>query len=217
MSPSRRLTARSWTGPAPRSSRRPSSPTSSCAGCTAARPRPSPGPCRSAGDCAEMRPPPPHRATTAHLRAAYPFLAEGGLGARGVYIGRDLFGGSFCHDPWELYGRGVVTGPNAVVLGQIGRGKSSFIKSYLWRSQVFGRQAWVIDPKGEYAVLAAACGTSPLRIGPGHGVRLNPLDPGPGAGQVAPGELVRRQAELLCSLAAASMGRPLAPGERTAA
>jgi len=125
-----------------------------------------------------MRPPPAHRVTTAHLQAAYPFLAEGGLGDRGVYIGRDLFGGSFCHDPWELYRRGLVTGPNMIVLGQIGRGKSSFIKTYLWRSQVFGRQAWVVDPKGEYGPVAEASGTRPLRIGPGLGVRLNPLDPG---------------------------------------
>ena len=40
------------------------------------------------------------------LQAAYPFVAERGLGGRGVYIGRDLYGGSFCYDPWELYGEG---------------------------------------------------------------------------------------------------------------
>jgi hypothetical protein len=153
-----------------------------------------------------------------------------------VYIGRDLFGGSFCHDPWELYRRGLVTGPNMIVLGQIGRGKSSFIKTYLWRSQVFGRQAWVVDPKGEYGPVAEASGTRPLRIGPGLGVRLNPLDPGSSvrgaaggdAGQVASAagttagraggnERGRRQGELLCSLAAASLGRALTPEERTSA
>ena len=50
---------------------------------------------------------PGHRATTAHIQAAYPFVAEGGLGGRGVYIGRDVYGGSFCYDPWELYGQGA--------------------------------------------------------------------------------------------------------------
>jgi hypothetical protein len=42
-------------------------------------------------------------------------------------------------------------------------------------------------------------------------VRLNPLDAGP-----QPGDLLRRQTELLVSLAAASLGRPLTPRERAA-
>lgn len=159
-----------------------------------------------------LRPPPAHRATTAHLQAAYPFLAEGGVGAHGTYIGRDLFGGSYCHDPWELYHQGVVTGPNMVVLGQIGRGKSSFIKTYLWRSRVFGRKAWVVDPKGEYGPLAEASGVRPLRVGPGLGVRLNPL-----GAAARSAEERRRQGELLCSIAAGSLGRTLGPEERTAA
>jgi hypothetical protein len=68
-----------------------------------------------------------HRVTTAHLQAAYPFISEGGLGSRGVYIGRDVFGGSFCYDPWELYGK-EITGPNMLVIGQIGYAKSSLVK-----------------------------------------------------------------------------------------
>ena len=44
------------------------------------------------------------------------------------------------YDPFALYRQGVVTNPNLVVVGQIGRGKSSFVKSYLWRQAVFGRQ-----------------------------------------------------------------------------
>jgi hypothetical protein len=37
----------------------------------------------------------------------------------------------------------------------------------------------VLDPKGEYGALAAASGATPLRLGPGLGLRLNPLDVGP--------------------------------------
>ena len=162
--------------------------------------------------------PPPHRATTAHLQAAYPFVAEAGLGSGGAYIGRDLLGGAFCYDPWDLYERGVITNPNMLVIGQIGRGKSSFVKSYLWRQQVFGRQAWVIDPKGEYGPLARACGSEPLRIVPGGMVRLNPLDAGPtSSGAGATPDVLRRQSQLLASLAEASLGRSLTPRERTAA
>jgi hypothetical protein len=163
-----------------------------------------------------VKPPPAHRATTAHLQAVYPFVAEGGLGDRGSYVGRDLFGGAFCFDPWELYARGVLTGPNMVVVGQIGRGKSTFVKTFLWRQLTFGRQAWIIDPKGEYGPLAAACGTVPLRIAPGGRLRLNPLDPGPGVD--AGGRVVlRRQSELLGALASAALGRKLSPSERAAA
>ena len=159
-----------------------------------------------------MRTPPAHRATTAHLQAVYPFVSEGGLGARGTYLGRDLLGGSFCFDPWELYARGVLTNPNMVVVGQIGRGKSTFVKSLVWRIQVFGRRAWIVDPKGEYSPLAQSCGTTALRIAPGGSVRLNPLDTPP-----APSlEMSRRRGELLCSLVASSLRRDLSPPERTA-
>ena len=61
----------------------------------------------------------------------------------------------------------LVTNPNMVVLGQIGRGKSTFVKTFLWRQLVFGRQAWVVDPKGEYQTLAAACGVRPCASGRG--------------------------------------------------
>lgn len=163
-----------------------------------------------------MRPPPAHRATTAHLQAAYPFVAEAGLGGRGVYVGRDLFGGSFCYDPWELYARGAITGPNAVVVGQIGRGKSTFVKVFLWRQQAFGRRAWVVDPKGEYTALARACGAVPLRLRPGGPVRLNPLDAAGGSADAGGRAEQRRRSELVCSLAAASLGRDLQPAERAA-
>jgi hypothetical protein len=88
---------------------------------------------------------PGHRTTTAHIQAAYPFVAEGGLGGRGAYIGRDIYGGSFCYDPWELYGR-ELTSPNAVVLGIVGRAKSSLVKSYVFRQAVFGRQLGPAQP-----------------------------------------------------------------------
>ena len=124
---------------------------------------------------------PAHQLTTRNLGAAYPLVAESGLGHRGVLIGYDLLGGSFVYDPFELYAQGVVSNPNMIVFGQIGRGKSGFVKTYLWRQAVFGRRAWVVDPKGEYGVLAEAWGTAPISLRPGGAVRLNPLDPGPGS------------------------------------
>jgi hypothetical protein len=70
-----------------------------------------------------------------------PFVAKGGLGHAGPYIGRDLFGGAFTFDPWELYAAGHLTNPNILVIGHVGEGKSSLVKTLLWRSSVFGRSA----------------------------------------------------------------------------
>jgi len=150
---------------------------------------------------------PGHRTTTAHIQAAYPFVAEGGLGGRGVYIGRDVYGGSFCYDPWELYGR-ELTSPNAVVVGIVGRAKSSLIKTYVFRQAVFGRQAWIVDAKGEYERLAEALGVQPIALSPGGSVRLNPLTPRGGP---------ERQLNLLYSVAAAALERSLSPEEKRAA
>lgn len=159
---------------------------------------------------------PAHVATTRHLCAAYPLVAEAGLGHRGVLIGRDVLGGSFVYDPFELYLAGVVTNPNMVVIGQIGRGKSSFVKSYLWRQAVFGRSAWVIDPKGEYGPLCEAWGVSPVALRPGGPVRLNPLDTGDASvDDPGDGPMVRRTA-LTASLAVSCLGRDLLPRERAA-
>jgi hypothetical protein len=161
---------------------------------------------------------PAHQVTTRNLGAAYPFIAEAGLGQRGVMIGDDLLGGSFVFDPFELYATGAVSNPNMVVFGQIGRGKSAFVKTFLWRQAVFGRRAWVVDPKGEYGDLAEGWGVRPVALRPGGTVRLNPLDPGPELDGDRRGSdpTGRRRMELLTSLASACLGRNLAPRERAA-
>lgn len=160
---------------------------------------------------------PAHRVSTAHLQAVYPFIAESGLGGRGVFIGQDLTGGgSFCYDPFELYKAGVLTDPNMILLGHIGRGKSSLVKTYIIRQQVFGRKAAVMDPKGEYQDLAAALGVTPLRLSPGGKIRLNPLDPGPAAKELDEDVTSARQETLLTSISEAALGRRLNPAEQTA-
>ena len=157
-----------------------------------------------------------HRATTAHLGALYPFVAEPPLRCAAPYIGRDLLGGSFRYDPFALYAEGAVTNPNMVVVGQIGRGKSAFVKSYLWRLALTGVQAWVIDPKGEYGELARTWGVRPVALRAGGPLRLNPLEGPRPAGGDRRAEQERRRAALLGSLAEACVGRPLAPRERAA-
>jgi hypothetical protein len=148
-----------------------------------------------------------HRATTATAQAIYPFAAEGGLGGRGVYIGRDLYGGSFCFDAFELYRQRVLSNPNVLVIGAVGSAKSSLIKTYLFRQAVFGRIPWITDPKGEYGPLAEALGVTPIRLAPGHGVTLNPLSPTGGR---------ESQLSLLLAVATAAVERSLTPEEQAA-
>ena len=159
---------------------------------------------------------PAHRVTTAHLQAAFPCIAGGSLGSRGPYIGRDLYGGAFCYDPRELYSGRQLTGPNAIVAGQIGRGKSAFVKTYVWRQLVFGRKAWMLDPKGENSRLCEAAGVEPVRIRPGGNVRLNPLDPKVGGGNRPPDQVAQEQLAVLQAIISAALQRTLTPEERAA-
>ena len=159
---------------------------------------------------------PEHAATTANAAAIYPFMAGGGLPRRGLYVGDDRFGGGFVFSPFELYRARVVSGPNAVVFGRLGRGKSSLVKTLLYRGVIFGIRGFVLDPKGEYRALAEALGLPVVYLRPDGEVRLNPLEPmGHGSGQPA-SRVELQQLELLEALAETSLGRGLASEERTA-
>jgi hypothetical protein len=164
---------------------------------------------------------PSHRATSDVLAGAYPFLAEAGLGSEGVYVGQDAWsGGGFCFDPWELYRQGVLTNPNCLLAGVVGKGKSFLAKSLASRSIAFGRRVYVPgDPKGEWSVVAEAVGGAAIRLGRGSSNRLNPLDSGPRPANIS-GEdwaaLVQsRRRVLLGSLAQAALGRALHAVEHT--
>src|SRR4051794_41611783 len=64
------------------------------------------------------------QASTAHVQSAYPAVAEAGLGARGIYIGRDQHGGSFVYDPWVLSTAGLLPDPNVIWTGHPAWAKS---------------------------------------------------------------------------------------------
>ncbi|WP_235544076.1 type IV secretory system conjugative DNA transfer family protein [Phycicoccus sp. Soil803] len=165
---------------------------------------------------------PAHRATSDVVAGAYPFLAEAGLGSEGLYIGQDAWsGGGFCFDPWVLYGTGVLTNPNCVLAGVVGKGKSFLAKSIATRSIALGRRVYVPgDPKGEWTAVAAAVGGASIQLGGGTRRRLNPLDPGPRNSQASDEEwrheATLRRRVLLGSLAESALGRPLQAVEHTA-
>jgi hypothetical protein len=165
---------------------------------------------------------PAHRATSAVLAHAYPFLAEGGLGSDGVYVGTDVFsGGAFTHDPWVLYQRGLITNPNALIAGVVGTGKSALAKSLAARGIALGRRVYVpSDAKGEWSPVARAVGGTAIELGHGLTTRLNPLDAGPRPAALDnPGwrrMVWTRRRTLVSRLAESMLARPLAPTEHTA-
>ena len=165
---------------------------------------------------------PSHRATTRNLQAVYPFMVDSALGSRGVYVGRQAGSdASFTFDPWELYGGGVITNPNILLAGVIGRGKSALAKSLALRMTAFGVRVYVPgDPKGEWGPVARALGAEPIVLGRGLPARVNPLDPGPRPAGMAADEWQRevlaRRTTLLSSLAETALDRRLTPVERNA-
>ena len=174
----------------------------------------------------------PHRATSDVVAGAYPFLAESGLGSRGILIGQDAWSGAgFIYDPWVLYQSGVLTNPNCLLAGVVGRGKSALAKSIATRSIAFGRKCYVPgDPKGEWSAVSRSVGGQVIALGEGTSARLNPLDEGPRTGFLttldgtelvvtneAWTDMVRqRRRELLRSLTEAALGRAMVPVESTA-
>ncbi|GAA1558506.1 MULTISPECIES: ATP-binding protein [Brevibacterium] len=165
---------------------------------------------------------PRHQDTSAMLAGAYPFLAEGGLGSQGVFIGQDLYsGGSFVYDPWVLYANGIITAPNVVVAGIVGSGKSSLAKSLYTRSLGFGRRVYIPgDPKGEHTAVAEAVGGRAIKLGHGLSTRLNPLDegyrPAGMSDQQWTATVISRRRDLIGALTETVLARPMSPLEHTA-
>ncbi|MDP9092400.1 MAG: ATP-binding protein [Actinomycetota bacterium] len=165
----------------------------------------------------------PHRATSDVFGAAYPFLAEEGLGSEGILIGQDVWtGSSFCFDPWSLYGSGVLTNPNCVLAGVVGMGKSTLAKAMATRSIAFGRNVYVPgDPKGEWTAVSKAVGGQAIELGGCLPTRLNPLEEGLPAGTSADTQRHRlavasRRKDLLKAIAETALGRDLYAVEATA-
>ena len=165
---------------------------------------------------------PPHRGTSEVLAGAYPFLAEGGLGSDGTFIGQDAWsGGGFCFDPWVLYQNGTITNPNCLLAGVVGRGKSMLAKAMATRSIATGRKVYVPgDPKGEWSVVARAVGGIAIQLGGGSTNRLNPLDGGPRPAAITSHAwaalVATRRRGLLGSLVESALGRPMTAMEHTA-
>jgi len=121
-------------------------------------------------------------------------------GTRGVVTGRDVLSKTpIAHDPVTAYNAQprLISSPNVVVMGDVGSGKSSFVKTAcVVRPLIMEyRRAVVFDKKdrageGEYSELAREFGAEPIRFtDDGNGTRLNLLDPMISRGTGATGQL----------------------------
>ncbi len=160
---------------------------------------------------------PLQRMTTAQCSALYPFQAEAGLGPRGVLVGTTWpSGAGWFYDPFALYADGQLDNPNMMIFGEPGSGKSAAVKCLIARHVGLlgrggvGRQAFVVDPKKEYAALAEALGLTRLELRPGGGHAVNPLGRPPGSAETPAATLVRRSrlvTALLSSVAGHALSR----------
>ena len=164
-----------------------------------------------------------HRATTRHMCSLYPFQATSSLGCEGVYLGYDYTCESgFFFDPFAAYSKGLISCPNVLIIGLVGSGKSTVVKIFLLRTLgLLGsgrsnrpRYAAILDPKGEYELVARTLGLEHISLVPGGSERLNPLDVGHG---LAVDEANRRRASMITALVAAMQDRKLSPVEESAA
>lgn len=119
---------------------------------------------------------PPLVTTSAQLCSVYPFVTDPGLPVDGPLVGMEVYSRSaFTFSLHELYRAKAISAPNMVVTGEIGTAKSSLLKCLAFRGVPFGTRFYITDVKGEYEALAALAGITPVRLGPGLGVTMNPL------------------------------------------
>jgi hypothetical protein len=163
---------------------------------------------RFAGRILREHGPEPFEISTATAEAIFPFqTASATRPLPGLAIGPSPTGGTFTFDPWTRYQAGELTNPNVLILGDVGSGKSALAKTLVWRGLEFGRGAHIIDPKGEYAVLADAVGVDPICLRPGGGTILNPLDPGDAGRHLPPTDLFHRNVATVRALVEATLVR----------
>ena len=161
------------------------------------------------------------RHVSATLAGAYPFLAEGGLGSAGVFVGQDLYSGGLRLRPVGAVPARRDHRPERGLGGHRRGGQSALAKSLYTRSTPFRRRVYVPgDPKGEHTAVAEAVGGSAIVLGHGLRARLNPLDAGhrptgPRRSEWTSPVAARRR-DLIGALAETVLGRGLSPVEHTA-
>ncbi|WP_402378008.1 ATP/GTP-binding protein [Isoptericola rhizosphaerae] len=168
----------------------------------------------------------PHRSTTRQVAGLFHATTAAPTPHEGIVIGKEMHSGwPFIHDVFAAYNK-TVKSPNVIVLGDVGFGKSSFIKTWgVLRQLMLGRRVVVIDKKkqrkpgareGEYADLARELGVEPIRfvLGAGsNGSRINILDPLIAGSTTDGDDGGASQMELLRAVLREALGRKIQPME----
>ncbi len=152
---------------------------------------------------------PTMRTSTKTAATAYPFLSPTGLLNRGTYIGRNRANASpFCYDPWELYAARLIDNPNALIVADIGSGKTNLACALTLRSLPFGRKIAAVDIKDDLARIAEIYGGQAISVGaPGSTQIINPLDVDLQTEDV--GVVLDKRASTLRAVLAIKLGREL--------
>lgn len=162
---------------------------------------------------------------------------------KGLLLGIDTVSGwMLCADPFSNYNEADgVTSPNVCIIGPLGRGKSSMLKTWaVLRNLTIGRRVVVVDKKpqkfftptgelvtgGEYTKLCWELGVEPIRFTTdGTGTRINILDSriaarisateddGTDGAEGTAAKNPAGQAQMLRVVLAEAMGRALTPKE----
>jgi hypothetical protein len=172
--------------------------------------------------------------TTRQVAGLFLATASSPTSHEGVLVGKEQHTGwPFFHDVFAAYMSDIVSSPNVIVLGDVGTGKSSFIKTWaVLRQLLLGRRVVILDKKrqqravaaggalgeGEYAPLCRAVGVEPVRFILGRnsgGSRINILDPaiGGGHGEDDDSDGGASQHQLLRAVLREALGRAVAPLE----
>lgn len=128
----------------------------------------------------------PMSTTTRQAEALNLALSSPPTSSRGLIVGTDLLSGQLVvHDPFVAYEDKLISSVNVAVIGDVGKGKSSLLKTWACTRQLLlgNRRVVVLDKKlqaglGEYTALARFLGAPSIRFSvDGTGSRLNLLDP----------------------------------------
>lgn len=169
----------------------------------------------------------PHKSTTRQIAGLFLSTTASPTSHEGIAIGKEVHTGwPFFYDVFTAYRNKIVQSPNVIVLGDVGFGKSSFIKTWaVLRPLMLGRRVVVIDKKkqrkegaseGEYADLARALGVEPIRFMLGshsNGSRINILDPLIAGATAGGDDGGASQMELLRAVLREALGRSIKPME----
>lgn len=170
--------------------------------------------------------------STRQAEALHIAVAGSPTSHRGLLLGVDTASGWMIgRDSFTNYNEDGLTSPNVAIIGALGNGKSSMLKTWgCLRNLTLGRRVVVIDKKlqyfasmgerrGEYTALAHRLGVKPIRFTlDGTGTRINILDPRIAAGfgeatETTAARAPAGQSQLLRTILAEALGRPISPKE----